>query len=172
MALNMFWLSEPFDGRLAVARRPRGGAVALAQDISLWRAAGLDMIVSLLEPEEAMDLGLATQEQVCRAHGVTYLNCPVRDHGVPDTVDTERLLDCADEALAALRAGKRVAAHCFAGMGRSPLFVASVLVRDGVDSAAAWEWIATARGAPVPQWPEQRRWVEDLERRLRAPRRT
>lgn len=168
MSLHMFWISEPFGGRLAVARRPRGGSPALEQDVQAWRAEGLDMIVSMLEPGEATELGLAPQEQVCREHGITFINCPVRDHGVPDTFDTRMVLDAADDVLIALRAGKRVAAHCFAGMGRSPLFVASVLVRAGLDSTTAWERISVARRVPVPQWPEQRRWVEDLEQHLQA----
>ena len=128
------------------------------------------MIVSMLEPIEADELGLALEPQICHAHDITFVNCPVRDHGVPDTWDRQVVLDCAADALQQLQAGKRVAAHCFAGMGRSPLFVASVLVRSGLDSDTAWARIEAARGVRVPQWPEQRQWVVDLERQLRGVR--
>ena len=165
---RMFWIDQPFDGRLTVARRPRGGVAALEQDIAAWRALGLDVIVSMLEPREAADLGLQLQPAICRELGIEFISCPVRDHAVPDTPDTQFVLDCVDDVLERLHAGKRVAAHCFAGMGRSPLFVASVLVKHGLDSETTWERITTARGVKVPQWPEQRQWVVDLEQRLKA----
>jgi len=49
---DLFWIPGPWRGRLAVATRPRGGDW-LADEAAGWRRAGLDVVVSLLENEEA-----------------------------------------------------------------------------------------------------------------------
>lgn len=157
---TLFWIEAPFDRRLAVSRRPRGGT-HLAADVAGWRSNGVDVVVSMMEEEEAADLGLASQALVCRQHGIELLSCPVRDHGIPDAQDA--VLRCVDKALVHLGAGRRVAAHCFAGIGRSPLFVACVLVRHGLDADTAWERLATARGLQLPETGEQWQWVADFE---------
>jgi protein-tyrosine phosphatase len=55
--------------------------------------------------------------------------------------------------------GKHVAVHCWAGVGRSSLIAAALLVRRGTAPEAAWARIAEARGLPVPETDEQRAWV-------------
>ena len=57
---------------------------------------------------------------------------------------------------------KRVAAHCFAGIGRSPLMIATVLVRHGLDVDAAWSRVSAARGLMVPDTDAQWQWLADL----------
>ena len=165
MQTRLYRVEQPFDGRLAVIRRPRGGTF-LEADIAGWRAAGVDVVVSMLEPVEAQELGLAHEGPICAAQGMAFINVPVRDHDVPDTPGTRILLDAVDDALAALASGRCVAAHCFAGMGRSPLFVASVLVRHGLPPDDAWERISQARGLMVPELEIQSEWLADLKARL------
>ena len=55
---DLFWIPGPWRGKLAVAARPRGGDW-LEDEASGWRQAGLDVVVSLLEKEEAAQLELA-----------------------------------------------------------------------------------------------------------------
>ena len=161
---ELFWIEEPFGRRLAVSRRPLGFE-DLEDDVAAWRAAGLDVVVSMMEPVEAEELGLAAEGLVCLQHGIELISCPVPDHGVPR--DADALLRSVDRVLRHLAAGRRVAAHCYAGMGRSPLFVASVLVRHGIDPDAAWERLIAARRLPLPDTDEQWQWVAELADRLR-----
>ena len=49
--------------------------------------------------------------------------------------------------------------HCRAGIGRSSLIAACVLVRAGHDVNSAFDTIAKARGVEVPDTEAQRAWV-------------
>jgi len=57
MYTELYWIEGPWPGRLAISARPRGGDW-LEDEVKSWRRAGLDIIVSLLTPdeEEALDL--------------------------------------------------------------------------------------------------------------------
>jgi hypothetical protein len=74
---------------------------------------------------------------------------------VPNAFDT--LLNDLNERLSK---GKGVAVHCRAGIGRSAIIAASLLTRNGCSAEAAFSAIQKARGIPVPDTPDQRRWVE------------
>ena len=52
MTPDLFWIVGPWRGRLAIAARPRGGDW-LEDEITGWRLAGIDIVVSLLESHEA-----------------------------------------------------------------------------------------------------------------------
>lgn len=156
---RLFWIEQPFGGRLAVTARPVGG-LELENEVASWRAAKLDVIVSMLEPDEAEDLGLGFQAALCQQQGIDFLSCPVPDHGLPE--DREAFVAVADQVLHHVREGRRAAAHCFAGMGRSPLMIATVLVRHGLDLDTAWSRVSVARGLTVPDTDAQWQWLADL----------
>jgi hypothetical protein len=52
MRAKVFWVNGPWLGRLGILPRPRGGDW-LSDEAKAWREAGVDVVVSLLEPEEA-----------------------------------------------------------------------------------------------------------------------
>jgi protein-tyrosine phosphatase len=58
--------------------------------------------------------------------------------------------------------GKSVVIHCRQGVGRSALTAACVMAVGGVPVDEALEKIQNARSCPVPDTPEQRRWVAHL----------
>ena len=164
---GLFRVVEPFDGRLSVSERPMG-FTDLEDEAWQWKAAGIGAIVSMLDADEAADLGLQDEGKHCRAQGIDFISCPVSDHGIPD--DVAVLIQAIDRALVHLDGGRAVAAHCFAGVGRSPLFVASVLVRYGVSATLAWERLRAARGLRVPDTRAQTEWVIANEAMLRSGR--
>ena len=49
------------------------------------------------------------------------------------------------------RRGEAIAVHCYAGIGRSALLLACILVSLGVEAEAAWAAISRARGFDVPE---------------------
>jgi protein-tyrosine phosphatase len=55
--------------------------------------------------------------------------------------------------------GQNVLVHCRAGIGRTGLVAASVLVRTGIDPEVALRLVSTARTLVVPDTAEQRTWV-------------
>jgi protein-tyrosine phosphatase len=56
--------------------------------------------------------------------------------------------------------GNAVAVHCRAGIGRSSLIAACVLVLLGFAPGMAFDLIGKARGVKVPDTEEQRDWVD------------
>ena len=59
MRKELYWVDGPWAGKLAMAARPRGGDW-LEDDLSSWKQAGTDTVLSLLTPEEEEDLGSST----------------------------------------------------------------------------------------------------------------
>jgi hypothetical protein len=57
-----------------------------------------------------------------------------------------------------------VLTNCRQGIGRPAVIAAGLLVRAGLDPAAALSRVAAARGLPVPETDEQRHWVAALAR--------
>jgi protein-tyrosine phosphatase len=156
----------PWRGRLLIVPRPRGGDW-LADDVAAWRRDGVDIVVSLLTPEEAGELGIADEEAACRANEVGLVSFPIPDRGVPES--REAALDLLHRLDAALSDGKTVAVHCRQGIGRSAMIAAGLLVLAGFEPAAAIQHVQAARGLPVPETPEQREWIGRLARSLRRP---
>src|SRR5262245_2271104 len=76
------------------------------------------------------------------------------------TGETERLVRSLSDAVAN---GKAVAIHCRAGIGRSSVIAACILVRHGYDVKSAFDTIARARGVAVPDTDAQRAWVTTFQ---------
>jgi protein-tyrosine phosphatase len=136
--------------------RPRAGDW-LVDEIAGWKAEGVDVVVSLLDRHEVDELGLHELPAALQSAVIEFVSFPIPDRGVPTSMqETERLVRRISDALAA---GKATAIHCRAGIGRSALIAACVLVRGGYDVDAAFTAIAEARGIEVPDTQAQRDWV-------------
>ena len=155
---RLYWIDAPTVGRLAVVSRPRG-----PEDIVALRAGGLDVLVSMLEAEEAVGENLDLEADWCRQAGVEFISRPIVDHGIPETI--EEIAEVSARLVGHLAAGRAVGAHCFAGLGRSPLMMACVLLDRGLDVDHACALISAARGANIPEMQGQRRWLETYARR-------
>ena len=159
MTPDLFWIPGPWRGRLAVATRPRGGDW-LEDEASGWRRAGLDMVVSLLEQEEAAQLDLVHEGEAAQSRSIGFISFPIPDRGVPPSMLAGRSL--LRSIAGALDDGKSVAVHCRQGIGRSGLIAAGVLVFGGTDVDQAIEVVSAARGQTVPETPEQLQWIRQL----------
>lgn len=156
--VRTYWVEAPHVGRLGVVSMPRA-----VSDYAALRAAGVDVLVSMLESEEAHAVGLGAAEAHCRAAGIEFHTLPIADHGLPDTV--AEVVAMTAVLKARLAAGKTVAAHCFAGLGRSPLMIASVLIDHGMGATQACDLVSAARGHRVPEMETQERWLADFAAR-------
>ncbi|MDX2155219.1 MAG: dual specificity protein phosphatase family protein [Hyphomicrobiaceae bacterium] len=159
----IYWVDAPLRGRLAVVSRPRSPA-----HFGALKAGGIDVLVSMLEPDEAESVGLADEARHCAEVGIEFMHLPITDHGVPTSFTS---MEQALVAIAGhLEQGRGVGAHCFAGLGRSPLLVAAVLIHHGHTDETAVELVSEARGTSVPEMDEQYAWL--LELALRQTGRT
>lgn len=156
--MELFPVEGPWPGRLAVCLRPRSGTW-LEDDILAVRQAGHDLLVSALTPEEIVSLELGSVPEVCARHCVEFVNVPVGNLQVPHA---DLVLPHIKTWHAHLSAGRGIAVHCWASVGRSPTLVAATLAFAGVPVDEAWARIESSRGRQVPDTLEQRRWVEQF----------
>ena len=154
----IYTVARDLPGTLSTMPAPAGAAELDASVAELARD-GVDVLVSLLPPEQATGLGLAGEEAAALRAGLAFRAFPVADFGVPERQPAEAFLELV---AGDLDAGKHVAVHCWGGIGRSSLIAAALLVARGTDAEDAWAQIAAARGVSVPETDEQRAWVTAL----------
>src|SRR5262249_40145955 len=153
----------PWRGDLAIVPRPRGGEW-LDDEVHALKAAGFDIVVSLLTPDETQELGVSNELAATARHQMQFLSFPIPDLGVPDSASAAREL--LERLTGELNRGKHVAIHCRQGIGRSGLIATSLLVLAGIDPLAAFRRVSAARGLSVPETAEQKDWVVALSHDL------
>ena len=158
MSTRVFWLPGHWSGRFGILSRPRGGDW-LQDDVKAWRR-DVDFVVSLLEPEEEAQLALSDEGREAVAAGIDFHAFPIPDRGVPRSKESVAAL--AEQIHDALGRAQNVAVHCRQGIGRSALIAGAVLIAAGQSPALAISTIEGARGLPVPETDEQRRWLQDF----------
>ena len=154
-----YWIETGLPAKLAIMPAPNGGN-RLDNEIRTLKREGASVLVSLLPPNEAFDLGLEHERAACSGHGILFRSFPISDRGIPSS--TEAFLSFIDTLHNDLVEGRSIVAHCFAGIGRSSLLLASLLRREGLSTDDAFRRITQARGTLVPDTPEQLRWVDNL----------
>ena len=155
-----FWIATPLPLRLAIVPRP-GGGEWLREDIRQLKSEGIEVLVSLLTPEETRELELEDERAVCAAMGISFVNFPLPDGQVPPS--RRCFLTFAQFVHRRASEGLSVGVHCRACIGRSAVLLATVLRLEGVLTKEAFERISSARGLRVPHTPEQARWVAGLK---------
>ena len=167
MRAELYRIEQIDPGTLSIMARPRGEDW-LMDEIQAWQEAGVDVIVSLLTLEEQTELGLDEEASWCAQHQLAFWSLPIADRALPsETAAADRLIE---EIVAALNGGKHVAVHCRMGIGRSAMLVAAALVALGDAPQQAFDRIEIARGLPMPDTCQQRRWVEQYASRRTAQR--
>jgi protein-tyrosine phosphatase len=159
MRASIYWIEAETEGRLGILARPRAGEW-LDDEITAWRADGVDTVVSLLEKEEIEELGLERESALCHEKGIDFIAFPIPDRGVPASLEDASTL--AQLLMAQVNIGKAVAVHCRAGIGRSSLIAACAMVSSGTHPDDAFEKIGEARGVNVPDTEVQRNWVGEF----------
>lgn len=159
MFTEPFPIAGPWPGRLAISARPRGGDW-LEEELRAWKRAGVDIVVSLLEPQEAVDLELEQENALGNASGIEFVSFPIADRSVPAPgADIHALLREIDSQL--LR-GKSAVVHCRQGIGRAALIAAALLMERGLTPEQAIQRVSAARRAPTPETLQQREWIESF----------
>jgi protein-tyrosine phosphatase len=143
------------DGFLAVMARPRSGEW-LRDELRGLAQMGVTTIASLLEQREEAELDLLSERAVAEELGMAYVSFPIADRGVPKATQTFR--DFTTQLASDIRAGRGIAVHCRAGIGRSGLTAAAVLVALGHPPRNVFAMVSKARGVTVPDTEEQVEW--------------
>jgi ADP-ribosyl-[dinitrogen reductase] hydrolase len=141
-----------------------GAAPALERDLARIAALDVHLLVTLLPAPELSQLGLETLAVLAAARGLDVRRVAVGDRSVPRDVVT--FVEIVEEVLAALRGGRRVVAHCNAGIGRSGLLGAAVALRSGVCSSLeeATVLVRSVRSPQAIESPRQFGFLSDYAR--------
>ena len=162
--MNSYWI-EAGSFRLAILPRPRGWDW-LPDDIAAARRDGVDVIVSALTDAENQEMGLSEEAKCCKDSRIEFLSFPIEDRSLPDSEGSlDIFIDSLDERA---KRGKSIAIHCRAGIGRSSILCACLLIRQGFSAESAFQKIQEARGCAVPDTTEQRKWVESFASRSKS----
>jgi protein-tyrosine phosphatase len=157
---DIYWIRHEKEPRLAIVSRPRGDDW-LEEDLANLKRGGIEVLISLLTPEEALNLGLLAEGDLASQAGIEFISYPIPDRTTPAGMDGFRRLIA--RLVEAVQMGKRVGAHCRASIGRSSVTTAAVLIQLGVRPAEALAMIEEARGCPVPDTDEQLNWILNFE---------
>jgi len=128
----------------------------LDEKVLRWSDEGIDWVVSLLESSEMPGLTEAEAE-LCQEFGVGFISFPVPDKRVPPLL--EPFVELVKSLAEHVAAGRAVAIHCRAGIGRSTTLAACILIWLGVNPEVALDMISEARGVEVPETEAQRQWI-------------
>ncbi len=157
--MKIYWIGLDAPGRLGISRKPDGGE-ALDGQMAWLADRRVDHVVSLLEPAEAAELGLADEAGAAERNGVGFYNFPITDHGVPsDPAYYRRVATTVERRL---NAGQTIVIHCRAGLGRAPSLAIAALIERGVHPDEAILSVGKARGRPVPETDEQLAFIRDF----------
>jgi protein-tyrosine phosphatase len=150
------WIDGNPPPHLAVVLRPRGGEW-LEDELRKFKTGGIHTLVSLLEEDEAVWLGLGGEPRVAAALGLQFLSFPIPDTQIPSNPSAFRVFVAG--LVSRLRRGERIGVHCRGSIGRSTLTAAAALIHLGWKPAVALAAIEKARGCPVPDTEEQHAWI-------------
>ena len=155
--MNPYWVETGTALRLAIVPRPRGHDW-LEDEVAQMKRAGVDVLVSLLQHDEAAELGLSAEAELCASEGIHFRSFPIPDRETPPS--TAAFVKFVEELRKEVHAGRSLAVHCRASIGRSSLLLAALLTAEGYSPHDAFRRLTTARGLQVPDTPDQIRWVE------------
>ncbi len=119
---------------------------------------GVTTLVSLLEDWEERELSLSAESDIAKENGIDFISYPIEDRCVPS--DLASFKELVKDLTQRINDGNGVAIHCRAGIGRSGITAASVLVQLGIDPEHVFEMITKARRCPVPDTYDQIEWFK------------
>jgi len=104
-----------------------------------YKAAGIDTVVMLTLDEENFERSGLDLKKEYAENGIEVIHLPIVDFDVPK--EDSGLENALQAAVAQAKAGKNLVVHCYAGRGRTGMFVA-LLARLilGLDGVKAIEW--------------------------------
>jgi len=143
-------------GSLTIMAHPASSGDA-ASRIAEIAASGINQVISLLEPAEAQLLGLQHEGELVNATGMEFVSFPIPDMGLP--VSVVEFAQLSRRLYRQAHAGSNSLIHCRAGVGRSGLLAAAVLMHEGRDAQQAFARVARRRGMPVPETSGQGDWL-------------
>ncbi|MGH7265068.1 MAG: protein-tyrosine phosphatase family protein [Candidatus Rokuibacteriota bacterium] len=133
----------PAGGRLWGAGRPGypstpASPQQVERGVREWAGLGVEVVVTLMEEEELGRIVPGFLEALGR-HGLESLRFPIRDFGAPGAHEAERFCLFVAGVRDRLARGQSILVHCNAGLGRTAVFLATLLRGCGLSGDAVAE---------------------------------
>ena len=143
-------------GFLAVMAHParEGDAAMMIRDLA---AQGVRQVISLLDADEARELGLEHGAELVHQQSMDFVSFPIPDMGLPRSV--EDFASLSNNLFHQVEVGINTLIHCRAGIGRSGLLASAVLLHGGRNVQQAFVRVSHMRGCRVPETPQQGDWL-------------
>ncbi|MFK8010694.1 MAG: dual specificity protein phosphatase family protein [Marinicellaceae bacterium] len=156
-------------GSINMMPKPPGSS-QLPSYIQFLKSKSIDIVVSLLQYQEIMNHALTNEGIECEEHGIEFINFPIKDHSNPQFfLPFNQLIE---QLVKRIEMGKNIAIHCYAGIGRTGLVAASILIKQGMQVDEALISLSRARGLRVPETIQQITWLhhhfEELKKLSRS----
>ena len=137
----------------------------LAQDLASIQAWGASTVLSLIESQEFERLGVPGFSQAISQTPLRWLHLPITDMQTPGEATRTAWQVHSQTLTQALAQGERVLVHCAAGLGRTGMLVAKLLVMQGLPAEEAIAQVRAARPGTI-ETEAQAEWVKtgDLTR--------
>lgn len=128
--------------------------------LSEYLDAEIDTVVMLTESGEDLRRAGRDLAQTYASHQIETVHFPIVDFDTPD--DHHSLLTALEDVIQRAKQGENIAVHCFAGRGRTGMFIA-LLARKalGLKGQAAIEWVRNY--FPAIETQEQESLVRELD---------
>lgn len=156
MAVSIYIIDQIGRGSFAVMARP-GSDSSVAEDIADIAAQGYHRVASLLADDEAQLLGLETEKQQVEQASMAFDQFTIVDMQLPHSL--QAFARFSRELYQRVNSGEHVVVHCRAGIGRSGITAAAVLLHHGMPAEDAFAQISRNRGLAVPDTQEQYDWI-------------
>lgn len=158
MFTKVYWIHQLDNcAKIGIMARPRGNDW-LEDEVNHLKNNGVDILVSLLEKSEIIELGLEYEGKHCLAQNITYVNFPIKDRDVPqDKKELEKLIN---SVVSKINEGKSTVIHCRMGIGRASIIASSILLNFGFTVSEIIEKITLVRGLKIPDTEEQLKWLK------------
>ena len=126
-------------GHRLTPRFVRPSLHAFEADLDTIAAFGATRLVTLMEPDELLYIGIDPKrlDREARARGLEWLHLPIRNLSVPGVDWETNWLAAGQQLHGTLSTGGRFAMHCYAGLGRTGTVAARLLIEHGYGPAAA-----------------------------------
>lgn len=105
-----------------------------------YREREIEAVIILTEPQEYLVYARRDLPSFYRSQGLDVIASPIPDFSVPN--DRKSFREALEFASDELRAGRNLAVHCYAGVGRTGTFLACLAKQlAGKDGQTAIEWV-------------------------------
>jgi ADP-ribosyl-[dinitrogen reductase] hydrolase len=121
--------------------------------IASWQPS---LVLTLIEEHEFALLGVPEFASAMRRAGLPWRHLPIRDGDVPDAAFERAWSTLGAEARRVLLDGGRVLLHCRAGLGRTGMIAARLLVELGTSHDAAIAAVRRARIGTIETGAQER----------------